>query len=166
MCSTTNTGTYVTNNLIDWQGKTDSEKFYTSEYDDTLKALIADVVQVESPLLDTTLVQRIARIHGFTRAGRLIRERVMEIVDQNYHVATDHSGEDFVWLSETQRTDWNSFRLPATDEDIRQVDAIPSEELRALALSLEEENKIMEMAKSLGIKRLTSQARQRLELVI
>ncbi|WP_261374065.1 DUF3320 domain-containing protein [Yersinia rohdei] len=154
------------NDLKVWQGKTDPEKFYVVEYDETLKALIAEVVNGESPLLDTTLVQRVSRAHGFNRAGRLIRERVMEIVDDHYHVATDHSGEDFVWLSEAQRTDWNSFRLPATDYDVRQVDAIPSEELRALALSLEGTNKISEMASSLGIKRLTSQARQRLELVL
>lgn len=157
---------YVVNDLKAWQGKTDPEKFYVVEYDETLKALIAEVVNSESPLLDTTLVQRVSRAHGFNRAGRLIRERVMEIVDHHYHVATDHSGEDFVWLSEEQRTDWNSFRLPATDYDVRQVDAIPSEELRALALSLEGTNKISEMASSLGIKRLTSQARQRLELVL
>lgn len=101
-----------------------------------------------------------------SQKGRLIRERVMEIVDQNYHVATDDSGEDFVWLSATQRADWNTYRLPATEGDVRQVDAIPAEELRALALSIDGENKISEMARSLGIKRLTSQARQRLESIL
>lgn len=160
-----NSTKYVVNELKGWQGKTDPEKFYVAEYDETLKALIAEVVNVESPLLDTTLVQRVARAHGFNRAGRLIRERVMEVVDQNYHVATDDSGEDFVWRSAAQRADWNSFRLPATESDVRQIDAIPSEELRALALSIDGENKVSEMAKSLGIKRLTSQARQRLEAI-
>ena len=159
-------GKYIVNDLQEWHGKTDAEQFYVAEYDETLKALIESVVTSESPVLDTTLVQRIARIHGFTRAGRLIRERVMEIVDQHYHLATDHSGEDFVWLSEAQRADWNAFRLPATENDIRQVDAIPSEELRALALSIEGDNKMQEMTRSLGIKRLTSQARQRLESVL
>ncbi|WP_243689929.1 hypothetical protein, partial [Cronobacter sakazakii] len=61
---------------------------------------------------------------------------------------------------------WNSFRLPATEADIRQVDAIPSEELRALAMSVSGANKIPKMIKLLGIKRVTSQVRQRLELVI
>lgn len=56
--------------------------------------------------------------------------------------------------------------MPATDYDVRQVDAIPIEELRALALSIDGENKVSEMARSLGIKRLTSQARQRLELLL
>jgi very-short-patch-repair endonuclease len=162
----TNAGQYTVNELKEWLEKIDSDKFYGTEYDETLKALIADVVEVESPLLETELVQRIARVHGFSRAGRLIRERVMEIVDQNYHVAVDHSGDNFVWLSEVQKTDWTSFRLPASDNDIRQVDAIPCEELRALALNIDSENKISEMARALGIKRLTSQARQRLESVL
>ncbi|WP_149330354.1 DUF3320 domain-containing protein [Citrobacter braakii] len=159
-------GQYVVNELKNWQGKTDPEKFYVGGYDETLKALIADVLNTEAPVLDTTLVQRIARVHGFSRVGRLIRERVMEIVGQQYHVATDPSGDDFIWLSETQRTDWCSFRLPATDSDIRQVDAVPSEELRALALSLKGDNLIPEMARTLGIKRLTSQAKQRLESIL
>jgi hypothetical protein len=143
-------GKYVVNDLQEWH-RTDAEQFYIAEYDETLKTLIEAVVTSESPVLDTTLVQRIARIHGFTRAGRLIRERVMEIVDQHYHLAADHSGENFVWLSAEQRADWNAFRLPATDNDIRQVDAIPSEELRALALSIKGDNKIQEMTRSLEL---------------
>ncbi|EIY0669843.1 DUF3320 domain-containing protein [Salmonella enterica] len=159
-------GKYVVNELKDWRGKTDPEQFYVGGYDETLKALIADVLNAESPLLDATLVQRIARVHGFSRAGRLIRERVMEIVDQQYHVATDLSGDDFIWLSEAHRADWCSFRLPATDSDIRQVDAIPSEELRVFALNIGGDNIIQDMARSLGIKRLTSQAKQRLESIL
>lgn len=159
-------GKYVVNELKDWRGKTDPEQFYVGGYDETLKGLIADVLNAESPLLDATLVQRIARVHGFSRAGRLIRERVMEIVDQQYHVATDLSGDDFIWLSEAHRADWCSFRLPATDSDIRQVDAIPSEELRVLALNTGGDNIIQDMARSLGIKRLTSQAKQRLESIL
>lgn len=159
-------GKYVVNELLSWRDKVDAEKFYGPEYDETLKAMILEVVTDESPLLDTTLVQRIARAHGFNRAGRLIRERVMEIVDQQYHLANDQSGEGFVWLSETQRADWNTFRLPATDSDIRQIDSIPLEELRALSLSTPAENQVSEMARLLGIKRLTSQARQRLEAVV
>lgn len=159
-------GKYVVNELANWRGKTDPDKFYVGEYDETLKALVAEVLNAESPVLDTILVQRIARVHGFSRAGRLIRERVMEIVDQQYHVATDVSGDDFIWLSEAHRADWCSFRLPATDSDIRQVDAIPSEELRALALNIGGDNIIPDMARSLGIKRLTSQAKQRLESIL
>ncbi|WP_017348380.1 DUF3320 domain-containing protein [Pantoea sp. A4] len=158
-------GKYVINELHSWRDKVDAEKFYSPEYDNTLKTMISELVNDESPLLDTTLVQRVARVHGFNRAGRLIRERVMEIVDLHYHLATDHSGEDFVWLSETQRTEWNIFRLPESDRDIRQIDSIAMEELRALALSTPSANQVNEMARLLGIKRLTNQARQRLEAV-
>jgi len=123
-------------------------------------------VKAEAPLLETTLVQRIARVHGFNRAGRLIRERVMELVDQHYHVAMDHFGENFVWQSAAQRDDWNIYRLPATENDVRQIDAIAGEELRALALHTHSDNKIADITRSLGIKRLTSQARQKLESLI
>ena len=159
-------GKYKINDLQEWSSKTNAEKFYDPEYNETLYGLIEAVVTMESPVLETTLIQRISRVHGFNRAGRLIRERVMEVVDKHYHIATDHYGENFVWLSAGQRPDWNSYRLPATEHDIRQVDAIPSEELCALALDTRGENKIAEMAKSLGIKRLTTQARQKLESLL
>jgi len=159
-------GKYIVNDLQEWNSRVDSERFYIGGYDETLKGLIDSVVEAESPLLETTLVQRIARIHGFNRAGRLIRERVMELVDQHYHVAPDLFGENFVWQSTTQQADWNTFRLPATENDIRQIDAIPAEELRALMLHTKGENKIADITRSLGIKRLTSQARQKLESLL
>ncbi|WP_049854947.1 DUF3320 domain-containing protein [Dickeya fangzhongdai] len=157
---------YIVNDLQEWSSRVDAERFYIGGYDETLRGLIDSVVKAESPLLETTLVQRIARVHGFNRAGRLIRERVMELVDQHYHVATDHFGENFVWQSTTHQADWNTFRLPATENDIRQIDAIPAEELRALVLNTKGENKIADITRSLGIKRLTSQARQKLESLL
>lgn len=157
---------YIVNDLQEWNSRVDAERFYIGGYDETLRGLIDSVVKAESPLLETTLVQRIARIHGFNRAGRLIRERVMELVDQHYHVASDLFGENFVWQSTTQQADWNTFRLPATENDIRQIDAIPAEELRALVLNTKAENKIADITRSLGIKRLTSQARQKLESLL
>lgn len=159
-------GYYRVNELQEWSARIDAGKFYGSEYDETLKAMIAAIITSESPLLETVLVQRIARLHGFSRAGRLIRERVMEWVDKHYYVATDHFGETFVWHSEAQRADWNTFRLPATDNDIRQIDAIPCEELRALAISLAGNNTVNEMTRALGIKRLTGAARQKLESLV
>lgn len=159
-------GYYRVNELQEWSARIDAGKFYGSEYDETLKAMISAIITSESPLLETVLVQRIARLHAFSRAGRLIRERVMELVDKHYHVATDHFGETFVWHSEAQRADWNTFRLPATDNDIRQIDAIPCEELRALAISLAGNNTINEMTRALGIKRLTGAARQKLESLV
>ncbi|MGR7464271.1 hypothetical protein ACU60T_24105 [Klebsiella aerogenes] len=105
-------------------------------------------------------------LDGYKSKSRTRGFSVMEIVDQQYHVATDASGDDFIWLSETQRMDWRSFRLPATDADIRQIDAIPSEELQALVLSIDGDDPLPEMARALGIKRLTNLAKQRLESIL
>lgn len=157
---------YIVNDLQEWNSRVEPERFYIGGYDETLRALIDSVVKAESPLLETTLVQRIARVHGFNRVGRLIRERVMKFVDQYYHVAQDHFGENFVWQSTTQQADWNTFRLPATKNDIRQIDAIPTEELRVLVLNTKGENKTADITRSLGIKRLTNQARQKLESLL
>ena len=157
---------YVINDLNGWADKIDTERFYRPEYDETLRALVSEVVISEAPILDTLLIQRIARLHGFNRVGKLIRERVVDIADQLFHLAIDEKGGNFVWLTQTQKAYWNHFRLPDTENDVRQVDVIPSEELRALALSLPKTNRVTEMTKVLGIKRINGPVLQRLESII
>ncbi|MDE9590703.1 DUF3320 domain-containing protein, partial [Xenorhabdus bovienii] len=85
-------------------------KFYDTEYDNTLCQLIAYVLEQEAPLLDTLLVQRIARAHGFSKAGRLIRERVLAIVDGNHFIKADKISGDFVWVSQEQSEIWHQVR--------------------------------------------------------
>ncbi|MFP3631627.1 DUF3320 domain-containing protein, partial [Burkholderia sp. SIMBA_045] len=60
-----------------------SDAFYSQEYDVVLSDLIAHVLAQEAPILDSLLVQRIARAHGFQRSGRLIRERVLDLTEKN-----------------------------------------------------------------------------------
>lgn len=158
--------TYSFTDISPLAARLNPERFYDADYDDVLYALIQAIVSQEAPLLDSSLVQRVARAHGFNRAGRLIRDRVLEMVDRHHHLAADPSGDSFVWLSESQRFNWNQYRLPATDDDIRQVDAIASEELRALAVAVPGNNTVAEIAKQLGIRRITAQARQRIESVL
>ena len=85
---------------------------------------------------------------------------------QYYYLGEDKAGGNFVWLSEAQRLNWNTYRLPVSENDIRMVDTIASEELQALSTFVKSEDKISEMIKILGIKRVTSQARKRLESIL
>ncbi|MDE9441304.1 DUF3320 domain-containing protein [Xenorhabdus bovienii] len=141
-------------------------KFYDTEYDNTLCQLIAYVLEQEAPLLDTLLVQRIARAHGFSKAGRLIRERVLAIVDGNHFIKADKISGDFVWVSQEQSEIWHQVRLPATEDDIRSMNEIAYEEIRPLAERIKEGDRAVEIARMFGFKRVTSTARGRIETVI
>ena len=49
-------GQYVVNDLNNWHGNTETEKFCIGRYDETFKLLISDVFNPEEPIQDTTLV--------------------------------------------------------------------------------------------------------------
>lgn len=159
-------GSYQVSNLQQCKELINPELFYEAEYDKPLQNILDAVLNQEAPMLDNLLIQRIARAHGFNRSGRLIRERILELVDKHYHLQSDPISGDFVWVSSQQQSEWCNYRLPVTDEDVRAVDEIASEELFALARKLDSKDKVQEMAKQLGIKRITSKARARLELVL
>jgi very-short-patch-repair endonuclease len=140
------------------QGSIDASQFYELSYEDTLVTLIGHVLDFEAPISESQLVQRIARAHGFKRAGRIIRDRVMQITKRHFHVAKD--SRVFVWLNRQQQDDWCEFRLPASDADVRQIEDIAPEELRAAASACGTDDREVELARLFGIRRLSSSARQ------
>lgn len=56
--------------------RVDPEAFYDDAYEPILARMIAHVVEVEGPVLDTVLARRIARAHCWQRTGSRIQERV------------------------------------------------------------------------------------------
>jgi very-short-patch-repair endonuclease len=135
----------------------DPSAFYDPVYDPRLTALILRVLETEAPISETLLVQRIARAHGFQRAGRLIRDRVMTLAGGRHHVSGE--GKDqFVWLDDEQQRSWNSARGPASEDDVRQIEEIALEELHAAARFGDP----AAMARHFGVRRLSSHARDRI----
>ena len=73
----------------------DPDKFYDLSYVPTLHALISSIVREEGPLREDLLVRAVARRHGWQRAGRRIRERVIRcIANVETHV---EDGNLFYW---------------------------------------------------------------------
>ncbi|MCR5870752.1 DUF3320 domain-containing protein [Sphingomonas sp. J344] len=82
--------------LTDLSGiATDPDRFFDFAYRDTLRALIAAVIESESPLRTDILYQRIARAHGWLRTGSKIRERI-EMHLRDFDRTQESSGE-FIW---------------------------------------------------------------------
>ncbi|RUQ44363.1 DUF3320 domain-containing protein, partial [Corynebacterium pseudodiphtheriticum] len=79
-------GEYRVTDFTSVNDKIRADAFYTEEYDPILIELIYHVLSHEAPILDSLLVQRIARAHGFQRSGRLIRERVLELTERYHHL--------------------------------------------------------------------------------
>jgi len=151
---------------LDLADRLKPDLFHEPSYDTTLAALIQSILHQEAPILDTLLVQRVARAHGFQRAGRLIRERVLEIIERNHHVQPDALRGNFVWTHFDDVEKWDCFRIPATTEDARSIEEIGMQELRSAARSVVLGDRAVEVARIFGVKRVTTQARSRIEHAI
>jgi very-short-patch-repair endonuclease len=98
-------GLYRVTDLASLASAIEPERFYDPCYDTALIALIAQVLTAESPITEALLVQRIARAHGFQRAGRIIRDRVMALTERLHHVEEERGGGRFVWIDTGRAVD-------------------------------------------------------------
>lgn len=158
--------TYQATKFAHLAASIDPTRFYEPGYDETLIALIQHVLEYEAPIQDGLLVQRIARAHRFQRSGRIIRDRVMSLAKRYAHIVSSKRDGTFVWPDSQVRADWCLFRVPATEADIRQIEEIALEEIRAAASACDTDDREIEIARQFGIRRLSSVARQRISRAI
>jgi hypothetical protein len=149
--------------LAELAGEVDGGQFYEAAYDGTLVRLIALVLEQEGPIAEALLVQRVARAHGFARTGRVIRDRVMTVVAERHHAAADGEGGVFVWIDAEAPGRWDRYRTPKGAEEVRQVEDIAVEELRAALGAVSGGDRALEVARVFGIKRLSVGGRRRIE---
>lgn len=157
---------YEVTDLTSFLPKISPLKFYDSDYESTLMELIGCIVEKEGPILDTLLVKRIARAHGFQRSGNVIRKHVLEIAKRHFYIKQDPVGGVFVWHDDDLPDCWTKFRIPTSEESSRKIEEIAFEELKAALPSTPSLDLPLELARIFGIRRLTSGARTRLEAVI
>lgn len=142
------------------------EAFFDASYDPLLARMIAHVVEVEGPVLDSVLARRIARAHGWQRTGSRIQERV-EALAAKAHRMTEEDVGTFYWATGRGPEIPVAFRR-AADESARAVDEICMPELLALAHEVlaggkTGEGAIVAMARELGLQRLRAANRGRFE---
>ena len=157
---------YEVTDLTSFAADIAASRFYDPDYEPTLKGLIGHIVENEGPILDSLLVNRIARAHGLQRSGRVINERVSEITKRHFHIKTDPIGGSFVWLDKDMPDTWAKYRTPASEENARKIEEIAFEELRSAVLTKPAGDVPVEVARMFGIRRLASAGRERIEAVI
>ena len=140
--------------------KLDPEKFYDLSYVPTLQALISRIVQEESPIREDLLVRAVARRHGWQRAGRRIRERVLRCISNVE--AHEESGNRFCWAPNTY-----SSVVPYGGLKDRSAREIAQAEVLGLISSIPNLSRSEDQAKDLsiamGLSRLTEDTRAYLD---
>ena len=143
------------------------DRFFDGDYNDTLSAMIAHVVDHEGPVLDALLARRIARAHGWLRTGGRIRERVFQIARACYRT-TDEDVGTFYWPKHLDPAAEPPFRAPVDEESVRATDEISLQELASLARAViaqgtEGDGMYQAMARQLGLQHIRAASRARLE---
>lgn len=141
------------------------EHFYDEGYETQIMAMIDHVIDMEGPIHQDVLVRRIARHHGFQRAGRQIRDLVLGLARNR----RGHTREDvglFFWPKGTVKGRLAPARFQNRDDELRKLEYICSEELQTIDQALEANGDSIVIAHALGIRRLSQSARQRIETAL
>ena len=142
------------------QYKPDPDTFYSKEYEPRLSAIIAHVIDIEGPIHEDILTRRIARHHGFQRAGRQIREIVLTIASHQREWTKEDVGL-FFWSQDLMKNHLAPARYKYRDEEMRKIEYICKEEIRAIGSLVPPTNNPVELAHRIGI-RMGQNARKRL----
>jgi hypothetical protein len=111
--------------------RADPARFYDDDYRPTLAVMVAAELANAGPLRQDKLVQRIARAHGFQRAGREIQDRVAASIPEVCKRTNDTAGA-FVSPRNVDPVGCGIFRRPAVGGS-RDPSEVPIEELTTLA---------------------------------
>lgn len=137
------------------------ELFHSDEYSSRLSEMIDHVIDSEGPIHEEVLVNRVARHHGFGRAGNQIRRRIMDIAKRRRGKSTEDVGL-FFWRKGTIKERQVPARHSGRDAQMRKIGYICSDELRAISRILNTTDPIT-LARSVGVERLGRQGRERIE---
>ena len=152
---------YVAARLDERGLEPDPSAFYEHDYEPRLGAMLDRVIDTEGPVHEDVLVQRIARHHGFRRSGKRIRDILIGLAKGRRRRTREATG-DFFWPGAREDAPAPA-RYRGRDNELRRIEHICAEEIRAIDEALSSGGDAVEIARALGIARLGRSARTRIE---
>jgi very-short-patch-repair endonuclease len=139
--------------------------FFDANYEPLLHQMIAYVIEVEGPVLDSVLARRVARAHGWQRTGTRIQKRVDALAAIAHQVTQEEVGT-FYWPQNIGPEIPLQFRSVANNVS-RAVGEICMPELISLAREVMKSGKmgddvVIGMAREMGLQRLMGPSKERL----
>ncbi len=143
------------------------ERFYDFRYRQTIRDMIAAVMNAEAPVREDVVAKRIARAHGWLRTGSRIAAQISKNV-RDVEITEAAAGR-FLWKKDTT-AESIEYRHAATEEDRRPVSDIAIAELVGFVKAnpdiLDETDPALSFARLIGLERLAATSRIRLEEAI
>ena len=141
----------------------DAKAFYKDEYKHRLSAMLDYVIDIEGPIHEDILVRKIALHHGFRRSGEKIKTIVLKLAKKRRGSTREKPAGTFFWSKGTVKDRITPCRHQNRNLDLRKVQHICSEELRAINEALSLNGNAALIARKLGIARLSESTRNRIE---
>ena len=148
-------------------GNIDPEAFFDTRYAATLRHVIREIVDADGPILDATLVRRVARTHGWQRVSPRIHQQVTQLAADLFQSSTEPGIGAYFWPTHHPLGSIVAFRETPPDQEARPVEDICLHELAGLARDVSRQVRDSEMAltlmaRRLGLQRLRASTRERL----
>ena len=159
-------GRYVFVALDPVRHRPDIDQFYSEGYAKRLAAMIDHVIDTEGPIHEEMLVKRIALHHGFQRVRSQLREAVLAIARRRRGSTYEDDVGRFFWKKGTVRDRLAPARYEDRDEELRKLEFICREELKAIHTTLGLGDDPVEFARRLGVARLNQASRNRLAKIV
>jgi very-short-patch-repair endonuclease len=138
-------------------------QLYEESYRESLQEMIRVLVNTEGPIHELLLLQRIARVHSFKRAGTKMLERVNELASVSCDCSEESTGK-FWWPEGTDESDKERYaRTGNRSEETSKVDWICDTELKNIIKAKGVGNDLNGLCRVLGIHRLTAKVKERLD---
>lgn len=147
----------------------DPNRFFETSYDYVLSKVIGSLIDAEGPIHEERLARQIARMHGWQRTGARIQARVGLLAIHAYGTTQEDVGR-FYWPKNLADKEYVPMRK-GLDKLDRSLNEIAMPELVTLCRACVESgvdasSAIIQVARDLGLSRLKSGARERLELAM
>jgi hypothetical protein len=146
----------------------DPSKFYDREYGSVLSSMVDHVIKTESPIYEDLLVVRIARAHGFQRAGERIQKTLSGAIGKRYRKTQDDD-RSVLWHDPHKAGGIVTYR--SSQPEVRSHVDVPIAELASLAipflrLRLADEDVLYRMAERFELGRLREATRSRFQAAV
>jgi hypothetical protein len=123
-------GNYVLTGFAADGIRPDASRFYDRDYQSTLARMVDHVIEIEAPIYEDLLIDRIARVHGFQRSGEKIQEIVSKAVGRRFP-KTKEDERTVIWAENARTGQPSPYR--ESEPDVRSHVDIPIVELASLA---------------------------------
>ncbi|MFO1005565.1 MAG: DUF3320 domain-containing protein [Planctomycetaceae bacterium] len=143
------------------------EAFFEERYSEELKAMALAILEVQGPILDDSLARDVAKVHGIYRTSAKVRQRVLDLLADV--PATEEPVGRFLWSGAAPLA-LVPFRYAKMGDERRSVNEIAMPELLGLLQDhpdlVTSDDPALALARVIGLARLSSNARERLEKAI